>query len=82
MDQVFEIDKLRERALAALQAGARPMVAADLASALGVPTWAVVPALESAWRDGLVDWSAESGWTLKPPAAPASQSAAAAELEG
>lgn len=64
-EQVYEIEALRKQALDALRQGDKWMSPGQIALAVGVPLWALLPAMESARLAGLAVWDAASSqWCL------------------
>jgi hypothetical protein len=61
-DQVFEIGRLKERALELLRRHDSYMSAGGVAAQLGVPTYAATAALDAARLAGQVEHAAGAGW--------------------
>jgi hypothetical protein len=61
MDQVFDIEKLKDRALEVLRGRGGFMPLGSIAHELGVPSYAVQVALDAAGRE--VQYDAPRGWS-------------------
>lgn len=62
-DAVYAIETVRLKVLAHLRAHQRATVD-ELSSALGIPTWAIEPALQSAQLGGLARLDGRDVWAL------------------
>lgn len=65
-EMVYRIEDVRERALKLLRERRDPMHMGQIALALGVPLWAVEPAMESAYQAKLAVFKEGSGWGVAP----------------
>lgn len=64
-DAIYRIEDVRLRVLAHLRTGG-PKSAEQLAEATGVPTYAIVPALDSAHLGGLAAPTSDGMWFIPP----------------
>jgi Mn-dependent DtxR family transcriptional regulator len=67
LDAVFEIEAVRVRAVQLLRSNAGFVPTGAIAASLGIPTYAVQPAMDQAHQAGEVQYEAARGWRALTP---------------
>lgn len=65
-EMVYRIEAVRERALKLLRERREAVHMGEIARALGMPLWAVEPAMESAYLAKLAVFKEGEGWRVLP----------------